>query len=95
MPFAGLFGVSFRNPGFVIGKTGPEWLIRSNLQNFLKNMLQDQAIRKGAFTRKDGRLAGELLVDLKSESQAGPKEMDTFIRGMIETLGRRETRRLF
>lgn len=38
----------------------------------------------GAFTRKDGRLAGELLVDLKSESQAGPKEMDTFIRGMIE-----------
>jgi len=38
----------------------------------------------GAFTRKDGRLAGELLVDLKSESQAGPKEMDVFIRGMVE-----------
>lgn len=31
----------------------PEWLIRSNLQNFLKNMLQDQAIRKGAFSRND------------------------------------------
>ncbi|MEM9215102.1 MAG: alpha/beta hydrolase [Cyanobacteria bacterium P01_F01_bin.150] len=33
--------------------TLPEWLLRSNLQNFLKNMLQDQAIRKGAFTRED------------------------------------------
>ena len=31
----------------------PEWLIRRNLQDFLKNMLQDQAIRKGAFTSKD------------------------------------------
>ncbi|KAL3942172.1 MAG: hypothetical protein SGBAC_003597 [Bacillariaceae sp.] len=38
----------------------------------------------GAFTRKDGQLAGELLVDLKSDSQAGPKEMEVFIRGMVE-----------
>ncbi|CAJ1966598.1 unnamed protein product [Cylindrotheca closterium] len=38
----------------------------------------------GAFTRKNGKLAGELLVDLKSDSQAGPKEMDVFIRGMVE-----------
>jgi predicted unusual protein kinase regulating ubiquinone biosynthesis (AarF/ABC1/UbiB family) len=36
----------------------------------------------GAFTRKDGRLAGQLLVDLKSESQAGPEEMEVFIRGI-------------
>jgi aarF domain-containing kinase len=36
----------------------------------------------GAFTRKDGRLAGQLLVDLKSESQAGPKDMELFIKGI-------------
>jgi pimeloyl-ACP methyl ester carboxylesterase len=31
----------------------PEWLIRLNLRGFLTNMLQDQAVRKGAFTRSD------------------------------------------
>ncbi|MGK7888262.1 MAG: alpha/beta fold hydrolase [Leptolyngbyaceae cyanobacterium] len=31
----------------------PEWMIRLNLRDFLKNMLQDQAIRKGAFSRSD------------------------------------------
>ncbi|NEQ99889.1 MAG: alpha/beta hydrolase, partial [Cyanothece sp. SIO2G6] len=31
----------------------PEWMIRLNLKNFLKNMLQEQAIRKGAFSRSD------------------------------------------
>ncbi|NET09333.1 MAG: alpha/beta hydrolase [Symploca sp. SIO2B6] len=31
----------------------PEWMIRLNLQRFLKNMLQDQTIRKGAFSRSD------------------------------------------
>eukprot|EP00980_Cylindrotheca_fusiformis_P001409 scaffold345_cov134-Cylindrotheca_fusiformis.AAC.20 len=36
----------------------------------------------GAFTRKNGRLAGELLVDLKSDSQAGPEEMELFVRGI-------------
>ena len=36
----------------------------------------------GAFTRKNGRLAGELLVDLKSETQAGPEDMELFIQGM-------------
>lgn len=31
----------------------PEWMIQLNLKNFLKNMLQDQAVRKGAFSRSD------------------------------------------
>ncbi|MEB3231035.1 MAG: alpha/beta hydrolase [Leptolyngbyaceae bacterium] len=31
----------------------PEWMIRLNLKNFLKNMLRDQAVRKGAFSRSD------------------------------------------
>ncbi|MGJ3249675.1 MAG: alpha/beta fold hydrolase [Elainellaceae cyanobacterium] len=31
----------------------PERLIRSNLKSFVENMLQEQAIRKGAFTKND------------------------------------------
>lgn len=31
----------------------PEWLIRQNLSNIVRNLLQEQSIRKGAFTRKD------------------------------------------
>lgn len=31
----------------------PEWIIRLNLNNFVRRMLQDQAIRKGAFTAQD------------------------------------------
>jgi pimeloyl-ACP methyl ester carboxylesterase len=31
----------------------PEWLIRQNLKNILKNLFQEQPIRKGAFTTKD------------------------------------------
>ena len=36
----------------------------------------------GAFTRRDGTLAGNLLVDLKAESQAGPKDIELFVRGI-------------
>lgn len=36
----------------------------------------------GAFTRRNGRLAGELLVDLKSETQAGPEDMELFVQGI-------------
>ncbi|NET32410.1 MAG: alpha/beta hydrolase [Cyanothece sp. SIO1E1] len=31
----------------------PEWMIQQNLGNFLRNLLQGQAIRKGAFTTQD------------------------------------------
>ncbi|NJO77429.1 MAG: alpha/beta hydrolase [Cyanobacteria bacterium RM1_2_2] len=31
----------------------PEWLIRQNLRSILCNLLQEQAVRKGAFTRHD------------------------------------------
>lgn len=31
----------------------PEWLIQQNLRTVLTNLLQEQAVRKGAFTRKD------------------------------------------
>ncbi len=31
----------------------PEWLIRQNLKSFVKNMLQEQAVRKGAFSQAD------------------------------------------
>ena len=36
----------------------------------------------GAFTRKDGTLAGNLMVDLKSETQAGPEDIALFVRGI-------------
>jgi len=36
----------------------------------------------GAFTRKDGRLAGELMVDLKTESQASEQDVELFVKGI-------------
>jgi aarF domain-containing kinase len=36
----------------------------------------------GAFTRRDGTLAGQLMVDMKSESQASPKDRQLFIEGI-------------
>jgi epoxide hydrolase 4 len=39
--------LAFQIPGL------PEWLIQNNLRTFVKNMLQGQAIRKGAFSARD------------------------------------------
>lgn len=39
--------LAFQVPGL------PEWLIRQNLRAFVKNLFQEQAIRKGAFSTKD------------------------------------------
>lgn len=39
--------LAFQIPGL------PEWLIQNNLQSFVKNLFQEQAIRKGAFTARD------------------------------------------
>lgn len=36
----------------------------------------------GAFVRKDGRLAGQLMVDLKAESQATPYDVEMFVNGI-------------
>ena len=36
----------------------------------------------GAFTRKDGRLAGQLMVDMNSESQASPRDVELFVSGI-------------
>jgi len=36
----------------------------------------------GAFTRRDGRLAGQLMVDMRSESQASPEGRELFIEGI-------------
>jgi predicted unusual protein kinase regulating ubiquinone biosynthesis (AarF/ABC1/UbiB family) len=36
----------------------------------------------GAFTRKDGTLAGQLMVDMNSESQASPRDVELFIQGI-------------
>lgn len=36
----------------------------------------------GAFTRRDGTLAGQLMVDMKSESQASPEQRKLFIEGI-------------
>jgi epoxide hydrolase 4 len=38
---------AFQIPGL------PEWLIHQNLNSFVKNLFQDQAVRKGAFTTRD------------------------------------------
>ena len=37
----------------------------------------------GAFTRKDGRLAGQLMVDTSSESQASDLDVEMFINGIV------------
>jgi epoxide hydrolase 4 len=39
--------LAFQVPGI------PEWLIQRNLSSFVKNLLQGQAVRKGAFTTRD------------------------------------------
>jgi pimeloyl-ACP methyl ester carboxylesterase len=39
--------LAFQIPGI------PEWLIRQNLSSFVQNLLQEQAVRKGAFSKKD------------------------------------------
>jgi epoxide hydrolase 4 len=39
--------LAFQVPGI------PEWLIQRNLSSFVKNLLQGQAVRKGAFTTQD------------------------------------------
>ncbi|MBD2021513.1 alpha/beta hydrolase, partial [Leptolyngbya sp. FACHB-36] len=39
--------LAFQVPGI------PEWLIQQNLKGFVKNLLQEQAIRKGAFSEED------------------------------------------
>ena len=36
----------------------------------------------GAFTRRDGKTAGETIVDMKSESQASPEGRELFIQGI-------------
>jgi aarF domain-containing kinase len=36
----------------------------------------------GAFTRRDGTTAGQLMVDMKSESQASPEQRRLFIEGI-------------
>jgi len=38
----------------------------------------------GAFTRKDGTLAGQLMVDTSSDSQASDLDVDLFIHGIVQ-----------
>ena len=38
----------------------------------------------GAFTRKDGQLAGQLMVDTSSGSQASSLDVDMFINGIVQ-----------
>ena len=40
----------------------------------------------GAFTRKDGRAAGQTMVDMKSESQASPQGRELFIKGIEQII---------
>lgn len=37
----------------------------------------------GALTRKDGRLAGQLMVDSGAESQASELDVEMFIKGIV------------
>lgn len=36
----------------------------------------------GAFTRRDGLLAGQLMVDMNTESQASPRDVELFVDGI-------------
>jgi hypothetical protein len=38
----------------------------------------------GAFTRKDGQLAGQLMVDTSSEAQPSDLDVDMFINGIVQ-----------
>jgi len=42
--------LGFQVPGI------PEWVIQQNLGEFVRNLLREQAIRKGAFTREDAEI---------------------------------------
>jgi len=42
--------LAFQIPGL------PEWLIHQNLGSFVRNTLQEQAVRKGAFTSRDAEI---------------------------------------
>lgn len=44
------YWLAFQVPGL------PEWLIRQNLRLFVKNLFQEQAVRKGAFSAKDAAI---------------------------------------
>ncbi|NEQ28087.1 MAG: alpha/beta hydrolase, partial [Microcoleus sp. SIO2G3] len=44
------YWLAFQVPGL------PEWLIRQNLRTFVKNLFQEQAVRKGAFSAKDAAI---------------------------------------
>jgi len=46
---------AFQIPGL------PEWLIRQNLANFVKDVFRGQAVRKGAFTAEDNLIYQEAL----------------------------------
>ena len=87
--------VQFHSYSFVFaGRTG-NILISGEYPNLRMNLLDcglvlemgpDQHINLvkvlGAFTRKDGTLAGNLMVDLKSETQASPEDIALFVRGI-------------
>jgi aarF domain-containing kinase len=40
----------------------------------------------GAFTRRNGRMAGQFMVDMTTESQASPESIETFIRGIEQII---------
>ena len=40
----------------------------------------------GAFTRRNGRMAGQYMVDMTTESQASPEGIETFIRGIEQII---------
>jgi len=42
--------LAFQVPGI------PEWLIRQNLKDFVHNVFQGQAIRKGAFSAEETQI---------------------------------------
>jgi len=41
---------AFQIPGI------PEWIIQQNLSEFIKNILREQAVRKGAFSKEDAQI---------------------------------------
>jgi epoxide hydrolase 4 len=49
------FVFAFQVPGI------PEWLIQNNLKDFVKNVMQGHAVRKGAFSAEETRIYQEAL----------------------------------
>lgn len=75
--------LAFQVPGL------PEWLIQLNLRQFIRNMFQEQAVRKGAFTEENAQIYQAALEKPGAIAAALNHYRQLFLpRQWMQTLGR-------